>query len=279
VAASRRAVGASHRVPAQDVEVRQPIVGGAVPADVFDDLAAEQAALDGILGTLPEVAWSSPSWAVGWTVADVVLHLAQTEEFAAAAVHGRPPPWRRHGETVDAAMDALVRSESGAPPRVVLIRWRTACAASLTAMRHADPGDRLLWVASTLKPATLATTRLAEHWAHALDITEPLGIAYPDTARLRHIAWLAHSTLPYAFRLADHRPHPVYCELTGPDGATWTFGDAGAPSSITGPAAAFCRVAAQRLRPADSGLETTGPDGETALRVLRTYAVTSPDPA
>jgi hypothetical protein len=36
-----------------------------------------------------------------------------------------------------------------------------------------------------LKPATLATTRLAEHWAHGLDITRPLGIAFPDTARLR----------------------------------------------------------------------------------------------
>ena len=31
-----------------------------------------------------------------------------------------------------------------------------------------------------VKPATLATTRLAEHWAHGLDITVPLGIKFPE---------------------------------------------------------------------------------------------------
>ena len=36
------------------------------------------------------------------------------------------------------------------------------------------------------KPATLATTRLAEHWAHGLDITGPLRVEFPDTGRLRH---------------------------------------------------------------------------------------------
>ena len=246
--------------------------------EVLEDLAAEQAALDGVLAALPQEQWSRRSRAAPWTVADVVLHLAQTEELAAAASHGQPPPWRRYGETVDAAMDALVRSESGAPPRAVLVRWRAACVASRAAMRAGDPERRLRWVASTLKPATLATTRLAEHWAHALDITEPLDVDYPDTARLRHVAWLAHSTLPYAFRLAGHQPHPVYCELTAPDGATWTFGDPAVRSSITGPAATFCRVAAQRLAPDDAGLTTEGPHAETALRALRTYAVVALEP-
>ena len=41
---------------------------------------------------------------------------------------------------------------------------------------------------------------------------------------------------------------------------------------ISGPAAAFCRVAAQRLDPAESGLRADGPHGATALRVVRTYA-------
>jgi len=53
---------------------------------------------------------------------------------------------------------------------------------------------------------------------------------------------------------------------------TWTFGPDDAGSQITGPAGAFCRVAAQRLDPADSGLRAAGPHGAAALRVLRTYA-------
>jgi hypothetical protein len=44
--------------------------------------------------------------------------------------------------------------------------------------------------------------RLAEHWAYGLDITGPLRVEFPDTGRLRHVAWLAHRTLPYAMTLA-----------------------------------------------------------------------------
>jgi hypothetical protein len=65
----------------------------------------------------------------------------------------------------------------------------------------------------------------------------------------------------------------VSCELTAPDGGeVWRFGPADADSTISGPAGAFCRVAAQRLDPAASGLHTTGPYGARALTVLRTYA-------
>jgi hypothetical protein len=39
---------------------------------VFEDLAAEQERLEGILGGLDEAQWMSASGAAGWTVADVV---------------------------------------------------------------------------------------------------------------------------------------------------------------------------------------------------------------
>jgi len=241
--------------------------------NIFDDLEAEYAALDAVLAGLPEDAWSRPSAAASWTVADVVVHLAQTEEFAAAACGGQRPSWQRYGTTVDEAMDVLTRSEPGSPQQI-LARWREASRVCLVELRRADPGRRLEWVASTVKPATLATTRLAEHWAHALDITGPLRIDYPDTDRLRHIAWLGHTTLPYAFGLAGLPPVAVRCELTAPDGSTWTYGPVDADSSIAGPAAVFCRVGAQRLDPEDADLVTAGPHGRTALRVLRNYAVT-----
>jgi len=58
---------------------------------VFDDLAAEQERLAGILGGLDEAQWTSPSGADGWSVADVVLHLAQSEESVVIAVAGGDP--------------------------------------------------------------------------------------------------------------------------------------------------------------------------------------------
>jgi uncharacterized protein (TIGR03084 family) len=244
--------------------------------DIFDDLAAEQDRLEGILTSLDVAAWETESGAPGWTIADVVLHLAQTEEavvatVAAGAVSGSESSWRSGDETLDAAIERQVEAERAAAP-VVFGRWRAARREALGALRAAEPGTRLVWAATPLKPATLATTRLAEHWAHGLDITEPFGIPFADTARLRHIAWLGHATLPYAFALAGEEPGEVCCELIAPDGTTWTFGRPDAESSIRGPAGEFCRVGARRLRPDQTTLQADGPRGTAALAVLRNYA-------
>ena len=239
---------------------------------IFDDLVAEQEALDAVLVGLSPGAWRAESAAPGWTVADVVLHMAQSEEILTATVAGSGAvDWRQFGSTVDQAMDVMVRAER-ASPREVLERWRSARRAALAGLVSADPERPIHWVVTPLKPRTLATTRLAEHWAHALDVTGPLGIDHPDTARLRHIAWLGHTMLPYAFALAGQPPQAVRCELTAPDGSTWQFGPPEADSSIVGPASEFCRLGAQRLALEQTSLVGSGPSGLAALRVLRTYA-------
>ena len=241
--------------------------------DIFADLAAEQDRLDAILGTLDDGQWAAASGADGWSVADVVLHLAQTNESVEIATGDGDVARRFHrtGQTLDETMAARVEDER-APAREVYARWQRSCRASLDALRAADPQTPLPWAAAALKPATLATTRIAEHWAHGLDITEPLGIPFPDTDRLRHVAWLGHGSLPYAAQLAGVAFHPVRCELVGPGGDVWALGPPEADSAITGSAGAFCRVGAQRLAPDDSGLRTTGPHGAAMLAVLRNYA-------
>jgi uncharacterized protein (TIGR03084 family) len=240
---------------------------------IFDDLEAEQDRLEDILAGLDEAQWAAASGAKGWTVSDVVLHLAQSEEAVLASTAGASWELRlASGTNLDQVMDQLVQAER-TEPALIFQRWRAARRGAVRALRDADPGQPLSWVAARLKPATLATTRLAEHWAHGLDITGPLGIAFPDTDRLHHVAWLAHRSLTYAFALAGEQAHEVRCDVTAPDGAvTWHFGPAGADSVISGPAGVFCRVAAQRLAPAESGLRATGPYGPAALGVLRTYA-------
>ncbi len=186
---------------------------------------------------------------------------------------------RRGQGLVAAVRDSPVRGRDGGTDgqggagAEVFTRWQNARLAAVAALRAADPTVARQWIDTPLKSPTLATTRLAEHWAHALDITEPLGLELPDTGRLRQIAWLAHRSLAYAFALSGQESQPVYCELIAPDGVeTWQFGPADAESQILGAAGAFCRVAAQRLARAQSGLVASGPYGEAALAVLRTYA-------
>ena len=237
---------------------------------IFDDLSSEQERLAQILSGLTDAQWRADSGAQGWTVADVVLHLAQSEEGVATSAAGGD------GLTMSADVDdwaaAMVSAERSEPP-VVFERWQRARRAAVAALRSAPPDESLQWVVTRIKPATLATTRLAEHWAHGLDITEPLGIGFPDTARLRHITWLAVRTLPYALERSGVSAGSVRVSVTAPAGSdVWSFGPDDAESVISGPAGAFCRVAAQRLAPAASGLTLTGPDAATALSVVRTYA-------
>ena len=244
-------------------------------APVIDDYAAEARRLESVLDALSEAQWLAESAAEGWSVADVVLHLAQSDEGLVGSVSGAAGIFRDEADAagnVDDWAARMVAAQRAAPVQVYA-RWQRAHAAAEAALRAADPQVSLQWVTGPVKPATLATTRLAEHWAHGLDICGPLGIDYPDTSRLRHIAWLAHRTLPYAFSLAGEPPAQVRCSLTAPEGVTtWIFGPDDAESEISGPAGAFCRVAAQRLDPAKSGLTVSGPRGAAALRLVRTYA-------
>ncbi|HET9728677.1 MAG TPA: maleylpyruvate isomerase family mycothiol-dependent enzyme [Acidimicrobiia bacterium] len=241
--------------------------------NIFDDLVAEQDRLEAILDGFDNAQWNAPSVAAGWSVADVILHLAQTEEAVvwSAAPDAGPGMWSTSASSTDDAAEAMVQLER-ASGKEVFERWKIARRAAVDALRAADPQRLLNWAAAPLKPKTLATTRLAEHWAHGLDVTEPFGIPFPDTARLQHIAWLGHATLPYAFKLEGDEPHEIYCELEAPDGDTWRFGPPDADSTVTGSAGAFCRVGARRLTPEASGLVARGPHADTALRILRNYA-------
>ncbi|HVS69478.1 MAG TPA: maleylpyruvate isomerase family mycothiol-dependent enzyme [Mycobacteriales bacterium] len=242
-------------------------------ASVIADLEAEQDAIEAMVGPLSAAELQQPSAAAGWSIADVLLHLAQSEESVVASITGKPlrPALAVEGTTTDEIIENWVQAERGDPIET-RDRWRQARRMAVDTLRAADPQTRYPWIAATLRPGALATTRLAEHWAHALDIAEPLGIDYPDTDRLRHIAWLGHRTLPYGFELAGEQAQPVYAVLASPGGDTWTFGDADAPSRIEGTAGDFCRVGAQRLAPESSGLRASGPYGEAALKVLRNYA-------
>jgi uncharacterized protein (TIGR03084 family) len=239
--------------------------------DVLGDLVDEYERLEAILSTLTDEQWASPSGATGWSVGDVVVHLALNEEGVVFTLGHPEAVWTERDHPLDDEMDAQVRAAGLSGP-AAFERWRAARRASVVALAAAEPSTMVRWAAAPLKPRTLATTRLAEHWAHGLDITEPLGIEFPDTDRLGHIAWLGHASLPYAMRLAGLGPIPVFCALTAPSGASWTFGPKDADSSITGEAGAFCRVGAHRLPAADSGLIASGPHAADALRLLRNYA-------
>lgn len=243
--------------------------------DVYAALEVQTDRLDEILSGLDEEQWAAPSLCPGWSVTDVVLHLAQTEESVVATTEGGNLTIpAQEAATVDDAMENWVRSERGASPQEVYERWNVARRSALKALRAADPDVPVQWAAAPLRPKTLATTRLSEHWIHTLDITEPLGIDDPDTDAIESLAWLAVKTIPYAFARAGRGDPPeVRAELIAPSGSTWTLGPEDAPCKIEGPAGLFVRVAARRIPAIEAPeLRGTGPRADEVLELVRTYA-------
>ena len=248
--------------------------------EVVAALGAQQDELVGYVQGLDEATLDRPSRCDGWSVADVLLHLAQTNEMAVASVEGRVGEWiegvaqgMEPVGNVDDWAGALVAAERGTPA-ASLDRFLRSAPAQLAAFEGCDPKARLTWVMGDLAARSLATTRLSETWIHTVDAVLGFAPEPPPTDRLWHIARLAWRTLPYAFQRAGAEPPgPVGFELTAPDGTTWAFGmDDGPATVLTGSAHDLCTVAAQRAAAADTGLQATGPDAADVLRLVRTFA-------
>jgi uncharacterized protein (TIGR03084 family) len=244
-------------------------------------LGEEHSELGALLDRLDDAGWRKPTRCVGWTVADVVLHLAQTDELAlasaqdrfAAGLHALSGGVERQGNVDDGAA-RLVAEQRGVPNPVLLDRWRTNSNGLRDVLGKSDPHRRVSWVAGQVSAQTLATTRLAECWIHAGDIAAGIGMTQMPTDRLQHIARLAWRTLPYAFaREGRELAGPVAFELSGPSGARWSFlPEAQAVTVIEGAGADLCMVAARRVSAEDTSLRGTGPDADAVLRLVRTYA-------
>ncbi len=217
----------------------------------------------------------------GWSVTDVLLHLAQSDELAIASLMGAlgdaaidgASGWVQ-GQSVDETVSAMVNRDRGAPFADVVQRWTVNASRLREVLATMDLSVRVQWVAGELSARTLATTRLAETWIHTGDIADAVGIDLAPTDRLRLIARLAWRTLPYAFSTNGRTMSgPVELRLTGPSGELWEFTpDTPAATIISGSALELCEVAARRLDPTDTTLVGQGPDGDNALAVIRTYA-------
>jgi uncharacterized protein (TIGR03084 family) len=249
---------------------------------ISDALAEQNAELAEQLTGRSEDEAHLPSACAGWSVSDVVLHLAQTNEIAQASVENRffdaAMGFGGSGETiignVDEWADLSVAAERDHPWAKVRERWEQSVENLQDAFRAGDPSARVQWVAGEMAARTLATTRLAETWIHTGDVAYGFGITPAPSERLLHVARLAWRTLPYAFtRDGRDPPGPVAFALIGPSGNAWNFGtDAGAPTTIRGPGVDLCLVASRRVAPGDSALVGEGPDAEAVLELVRTWA-------
>ncbi|WP_051711967.1 TIGR03084 family metal-binding protein [Streptomyces sp. NRRL S-350] len=255
------------------------------PADVLGgllaDLRAESAALDELVAALPAADWARPTPAEGWTIAHQIAHLAWTDDWT--ALTARDPEafgaaLGDHFGALQAAgadpVETGAREGAAAEPAALLARWRTGREGVRAALAAVPADVRLPWFGPPMKPASMATARLMETWAHGQDVADALGATREPTARLRHIAHLGLRTLAFAFSVHG-RPapdRPVRLELTAPDGGSWTFGPAEAQDVVTGPALDFCLLVTRRRHRDDLALTATGPVATAWLPIAQAFA-------
>ncbi|SNT51505.1 TIGR03084 family metal-binding protein [Rhodococcoides kyotonense] len=249
---------------------------------IVDDLRAEGDALDALVEDLKQEQWSTPTPAVGWTIAHQIGHLSWTDNVAERTTSGAAgdadaaaefdvilkQAWSDPMGFVDAAAD----EEATRPD--LLTSWRTRRRAMTNALAKVPAGTKIPWFGPPMSAASMATARLMETWAHGQDVADALGIVREPTDRIRGVAHIGVRTRDFAYAVNQQTPpaEQFRIELTSPLGELWTWGPDDASQRVTGSAADFCLLVTQRAHRSDLDVHAVGPDAQHWLTIAQAFA-------
>jgi uncharacterized protein (TIGR03084 family) len=247
------------------------------------DLDAETDQLRETVQTLGEHGWRRSTPAEGWTVATQVAHLLWTDEVAVLAAHSRRSEHDKKlwdDVVLDAIADPMGYVDSGAlaiaelPRDEVLARWSTAGQALGEALLGFPAGEKMPWFGPPMSPASMATARFMETWAHAQDVYDAAGQRPRPSDRMRHVAHLGVRTRDFAYSVHGQQPpaDEFLVQLTAPSGETWSWGPPDAGQTVTGSAYDFCLLVTQRVHRDATDLVATGADAEHWLTIAQAFA-------
>lgn len=221
--------------------------------------------------------WSTPTSAAGWDIATTIAHLAWTDEtsvLACRAAAGDKEPWdavvleaiEDPAGFVDASAFEVARDPD------LPARWDRARVALVEALGSAE--GKLPWFGPPMSPASMATARFMETWAHALDVYDGLGVVAERTDRVRHVCHLGVRTRNFAYSVRSLTPpaEEFRVSLTLPSGAVFEAGPPDAPQSVTGDAWEFAQLVTQRIHRDDTSLVVVGTDASQWLDIAQAFA-------
>jgi uncharacterized protein (TIGR03083 family) len=270
--AARRARTAGVTVPAV------PVIS---PVDAFGRAAG---ALYRTLRGLDAADWRRPTLR-DLDVQGLVGHLTGVEEDVQRCLAGDPAV--AEAEHVASTQAAAIRQAHQRPAQTIA-EWRRAVSRTLSLLAVQVHDDLGAWVALhgiTLPLHALLVVRAFELWTHENDIrvVSSLPLSAPDPSTLQLMTTLVAALLPtVASRAGLPGPARLHLVLTGPGGGTWDLeidGDTRpepATMSIVTDAVGFCRLAADRVTPAQLAVSTSG-DRDQAAGVLAAAALLALD--
>jgi uncharacterized protein (TIGR03083 family) len=246
--------------------------GRAVPAPPeITPIEAFRRAADAFAGLLSTL--SDEQWHVrvlrNLDVHGLVGHLAGVECHVQAALAGDPAV--ADVDHVEATLSAA-RAQAGRTPDETRRTWRAAADATTALLAATGDLDRVVAVHRIRLPlGSLLVVRAFELWTHENDIRAAVGLPLrvPDPSTLTLMTQLASRLLPHGVARVENGQAPVdlHLVLTGPGGGTWDLelgeragGDARQVPEVTivADTLGFCRLVANRIRPADLDAHLSG---------------------
>jgi uncharacterized protein (TIGR03083 family) len=203
-------------------------------------------------------------------VQGLVGHLIGVEHDVHRALAGDPAV--ADADHVESTQAAAVRQAAGVPAGT-RAEWRHVTDRTLDLVRSADGLAVVALHGLRLPVRTLLIVRAFELWTHENDIRQAVGWAasVPDPSTLRLMTDLAARLVPQAGAGLGEATD-VRLVLTGPGGGTWDVTVGSGPPAATSvaivtDAVGFCRLAANRVTPAELDVSVTG-DPARAAAVL-----------
>lgn len=249
----------------------------AILEGVLVDLSAEGDALEALVAPLDEAGWRTITPAEGWDIATTIAHLAWTDVAAITAGTDKEA-WdalvMKGFEDPMGFVDAEAFREAEKPGAEIFTWWQAGRPALVTMLREFPEGQKLPWFGPPMSPASMATARFMETWAHALDVYEALGRTYEPTDRIRHVAHLGVRTRNFSFGVHELEPpaEEFRIDLAAPSGEVWTYGPEDAAQTLTGSAYDFCLLVTQRANRRDLDLVASGADVDRWLDLAQAFA-------
>ncbi|QGG42979.1 TIGR03084 family metal-binding protein [Aeromicrobium yanjiei] len=245
--------------------------------EILSDLTAESLQLDQWVAGLPADGWAAVTTPEGWTVAHQIAHLHWTDSTSLAAIVD-PDEFGRimlaAAEDPFGFIDTATEEMALLPPEDLLVVWREGRVELDAALRGVPDGEKIPWFGPAMNPASMATARIMETWAHGHDVAEALGITVPESSRAKHVCHIGVRARPYAYLVRGEQDPGVdiRVELTGPDGDLWTWGPDDAAERVTGSGHDFALLATRRRHLDDVDVRAEGEHAAHWLTIVQAFA-------
>ena len=212
--------------------------------EILSNLVAEQQLLDQYLQSIPVRNWDTKTSFKNWDITAHVSYLSALEDLGLNALKKKGTDFNKYKgpKGLEKFEKEAIAKGKEMRPQDVIEWWRISRASVIETLAKCSPGKKITWWKNEIDCRTFAVTKLAETWAHSLDIYESMNKNYEDTVRVEHVALYGWLNAEHATKLNKSKYENLRIELIGPEYKAWQFGDEKSENTIKGSASDWCRL-------------------------------------